>query len=146
MFRRIGVIVVMLCAVLMVSPALSGEVAVVDIPGVISKSAPGKAAQKYVDALQAELQKVYDQYAKTEKDPAKIEIRRVELDHQYNVEHARVSGLVADRLRTVTDKWLKSNKKGVTIILPKSAAVAVSAKADISNEILKLFNKETIKF
>ncbi len=129
-----------------VSPAVAGEAAVVDIPGVVAKSTPGKAAQQYVDALKTELQKVYDEYAKTEKGPSMIETRRVELDHRYNVEYARVSGLVADRLRTVMDKWLESNRKGVTIILPKSSTVAVSVKADISNDILKLFDKEKIKF
>lgn len=127
-------------------PACAGEVAFVDVSQVISQSAPGKAAQKKVDDLRAKLNKDLENYAKTEKDGGKVEIRQLELNREYNAEHARVTNLVVERLRKVIDTWLKTNKKGVTAVVSKTNAISVSAKADITKDILSLFNKEKIDF
>ena len=127
-------------------PAYAGDVAFVDVSQVISQSTPGKTAQKKVDELRAKLNKELENYAKTEKDKGKIEIRQLELNREYNVEHTRVTNLIVERLRTVIDKWVKTNKKGVTAVVPRNNAISVSAKADVTKDILKLFNKEKIDF
>ena len=60
-------------------PAHAGEVAFVDVSQVIAQSNPGKTAQKRVDELRAKLNKELENYAKTEKDKGKVEIRQLEL-------------------------------------------------------------------
>lgn len=129
-----------------VPPAHAGEVAFINAAEVIAQSAPGKAGQKYVDDLRAKLQADLEKYSKTEKDKGKIEIRQLELNREYNLEYTRVTNLIAERLRNVIGKWLKSNKKGITAVVAKNQAIAVSAKADISKDILSLFTKEKISF
>ncbi|WP_346690360.1 OmpH family outer membrane protein [uncultured Cloacibacillus sp.] len=127
-------------------PAHAGEVAFVDVSQVIAQSNPGKTAQKRVDELRAKLNKELENYAKTEKDKGKVEIRQLELNREYNIEHTRVTNLIVERLRKVIDTWLKTNKKGVTAVVSKSNAISVSAKADVTKDILTKFNKEKIDF
>ena len=57
-----------------------------------------------------------------------------------------MSALVMDALRKCANDWLKVNKKGVTVIVPAGSALAYSAKADVSGEILKKLNAVTIDF
>lgn len=128
------------------SPLDAGEVAFVDVAQVINDSEPGKAGQKIVDDLRAKLNSEFEEYSKTESDAQKVRQRQAELNQTYAQEHARVSALVADRLRQVTERWLKSNKKGFTAVVPKANALAVSADADVSREILRLLNREKIDF
>ena len=137
-----------LCLALFVhsAPAAAGEVAFVDVAQVINDSEPGKAGQKIVDDLRAQLNKEFENYSKVESDQQKVRQRQMELNQRYAQEHARISALVADRLREVTERWLKSNKKGFTAVVPKANALAVSADMDISREILRLLNREKIDF
>lgn len=129
-----------------VSPAYAGDVAFVDVVKVISDSAPGKEGQKIVDDLRAKLNAEFEQYAKTEKDQQKVRARQVALNQQYQKEHVRVSNLVAERLRKVTENWLKSNKKGYTAVVTKDHVLAVNAKDEVTSEITKLLSKEKINF
>ena len=49
-------------------------------------------------------------------------------------------------LRKVVDQWIKSNKKGVTVIVPANVALGFAKSADVSAEILKRLNTVTIDF
>lgn len=129
-----------------VSPAYAGDVAFVDVVKVISDSIPGKDGQKIVDDLRAKLNAEFEQYAKTEKDQQKVRERQMALNQQYQQEHVRISNLVAERLRSVTERWLKNNKKGYTAVVTKDHVMAVNDKNDITAEITKLFNREKINF
>lgn len=126
--------------------AFAGEVAFVDVAQVINDSTPGKAGQKIVDDLRAQLNAEFEKYSQTESDQAKVRQRQIELNNAYAQEHARISNLVAERLREVTERWLKSNKKGFTAVVPKGSALAVAADADVSREILRLLNREKVDF
>lgn len=126
--------------------ASAGEVAFVDVAQVISQSAPGKEGQKIVDDLRAELNTRFETFSKTEHDQQKVRERQIELNNTYAQEHMRVTALLAERLRSVTEKWLAANKKGYTSVVPKASALAVNAGDDVSKELLELMNKEKIDF
>ena len=126
------------------------EVAVVDVARVINASAPGKAGQKYVDKLLASLNAEFERFkqknAKAKNAAQLTAQKQAELNAEYGREYDRVSALVMDALRKCANDWLKVNKKGVTVIVPAGSALAYSAKADISGEILRKLNTVTIDF
>lgn len=133
-------------------PSLSeaGEIAVVEIARVIDGSAPGKAGQRYVDKLKAGLEDERERYKKNvakDKDAAEKTARKqAELTSQYHAEYTRVTNLVTSELRKVIAQWLKTNKKGVTVVLPAHQTLGFAKGADISKEIMTKFNAVTIDF
>lgn len=137
---------------LTIFPSLSeaGEVAVVEIARVIDGSAPGKAGQKYVDKLKANLEAELERYKKSvakDKDAAEKTARKqAELTAQYRAEYERATNLVTAELRKVIAQWLKTNKKGVTVVLPAHGTLGFAKGADISKEIMAKFNAVTIDF
>ena len=141
-----------LVILLTVFPSLSeaGEVAVVEIARVIDGSAPGKAGQRYVDKLKASLEDELKRYKKSvakDKDASEKTARKqAELTSQYRAEYARVTDLVTAELRKVIAQWLKTNKKGVTVILPAHETLGFAKGADISKEIMAKLNAVTIDF
>ena len=126
--------------------AVAGEVAFIDVAQVINDSTPGKEGQKIVDDLRAKLNAEFENYSKIMSDEQKVRQRQMELNQAYAQEHSRVTALVMERLREVTERWLKSNKKGFTAVVQKNSALAVNAGVDVSKEILALFNREKIDF
>ncbi|WP_346688142.1 hypothetical protein [uncultured Cloacibacillus sp.] len=130
--------------------AAEAETAVVDVARVIDASAPGKAGQQYVDNLQKALNEEFERFRKAnekEKDgERKIAQKQAELNAEFFRERDRVTALVMAELRKVVDQWIKSNKKGVTVIVPANVALGFAKSADVSAEILKRLNTVTIDF
>lgn len=130
--------------------AAEAEVAVVDVARVIDASAPGKAGQQYVDNLQKALNEEFERFRKAhEKDKdgeQKIAQKQAELNAEFFRERDRVTALITAELRKAADAWIKSNKKGVTVIVPAHAALGFAKGADVSAEILKRLNTVTIDF
>ena len=129
--------------------AAEAETAVVDVARVIDASAPGKAGQKYVDNLQKALNEEFERFRKAnekEKDGER-KIAQKQAEHaEFFRERDRVTALVMAELRKVVDQWIKSNKKGVTVIVPANVALGFAKSADVSAEILKRLNTVTIDF
>ena len=113
-------------------------------------SAPGKAGQKYVDnlknALEGELKRFREKNAKVKDGQQKIARKQAELNGEYQREYNRVSALVMTALRNSVQDWLKSNKKGVTAVIPANTALGYTKGADISKEILRKLNAVKIDF
>ena len=148
--KAVTALLLVLCALIAAAPARAGEVAVIDVARVIDASAPGKAGQKYVDNLLASLNAEFERFkqknAKAKNAAQLTAQKQAELNAEYGREYDRVTALVMDALRKCANDWLKVNKKGVTVIVPAGSALAYSAKADISGEILKKLNAVTIDF
>ena len=132
-----------------VGPAFA-EVAVVDVARVIDASAPGKAGQKYVDnlkaSLEAELERFVKKTAKDKDAQAKAANKQAELNAQFAAEYDRVTARVMDELRKVVAQWIKTNKKGITVVVPAHTALGYAPAADVSGEILKKLNAVAIDF
>lgn len=132
------------------APALCGETAVVEVARVIDASAPGKAGQNYVDKLKADLEAELERYkarvAKDKDAEAKIARKQAELSEQFRREYARVTETVTAALRSVIADWLKTNKQGVTVVLPAHEALGYAESANISAEILRRLNGVVIDF
>ncbi len=103
-----------------------------------------------MDDLKAKLEAELEKYSKSiEKDKdaqAKRAQKQRELTAQFQGEYARVTNLVTGALRKIINQWLKTNKKGVTVVVPSNGTLAFSPKADISGEILKKLNAVKINF
>ena len=54
--------------------------------------------------------------------------------------------MLMDALRSVAQKWLKGNKRGVTVIVPSNGALASSPGADVSDELRRLLDRVSIDF
>ena len=136
-------LLLVLCALAAAVPARAG-VAVVNVAEVIDSSAPGKAGQKYVDnlknALEGELKRFREKNAKVKDGQQKIARKQAELNGEYQREYNRVSALIMTALRNSVQDWLKSNKKGVTAVIPANTALGYTKGADISKEILLKLN------
>lgn len=124
----------------------AGEIAVVEVARVIDGSAPGKAGQEYVNKLKAELERYRKNVAKDKDAAEKTARKQAELTAQYRAEYARVTDLVTAELRKVIAQWLKTNKKGVTVVLPAHGTLGFAKGADISKEIMAKLNAVTIDF
>ena len=113
-------------------------------------SAPGKAGQKYVDNLKASLEVELERFVKkTAKDKdaqAKAANKQAELNAQFAAEYDRVTARVMDELRKAVAQWIKTNKKGITVVIPAHTALGFSPAADVSGEILKKLNAVAIDF
>ena len=51
-----------------------------------------------------------------------------------------------DELRKVVAQWIKTNKKGITVVVPAHTALGYAPAADVSGEILKKLNAVAIDF
>ena len=136
-------LLLVLCALADAVPACA-EVAVVNVAEVIDSSAPGKAGQKYVNnlknALEGELKRFSEKNAKAKDGQQKIARKQTELNGEYQREYNRVRALVMTALRNSVQDWLKSNKKGVTAVIPVNTALGYAKESDISKEILLRLN------
>ncbi len=128
------------------SPSRAADVAFVDLVKVISESAPGKEGQKIVDDLRAQLQTELKQYADTEKDAQKVQQRQFELNRRFQQEHARISAILTQLVNTVGERWLRRNQKNYYALVPMERVLAVDPKMDVSDEILRLMNREIVDF
>lgn len=136
---------------LVISPAASAaEIAVVDVAKVIDNSIPGKAGQAYVDAIKSRLDSELKRYEAelndTKVKEEKLAKKREELNERYNEEFTRVTSILMRELNKTAQGWLKGNKRGFVMVLSNNHMIALLPEADVSAEILKLFNKTTIDF
>ena len=145
--NAVKLLLLVVCA--LAAPAFA-EVAVVDVARVIDASAPGKAGQKYVDnlkaSLEAELERFVNKTAKDKDAQAKAANKQAELNAQFAAEYDRVTARVMDELRKVVAQWIKTNKKGITVVVPAHTALGYAPAADVSGEILKKLNAVAIDF
>ena len=147
LIKAVTALLLVVCA--LAAPAFA-EVAVVDVARVIDASAPGKAGQKYVDnlkaSLEAELERFIKKTAKDKDAQAKAANKQAELNAQFAAEYDRVTARVMDELRKVVAQWIKTNKKGITVVVPAHTALGYAPAADVSGEILKKLNAVAIDF
>lgn len=147
LIKAVTALLLVVCA--LAAPAFA-EVAVVDVARVIDASAPGKAGQKYVDnlkaSLEAELERFIKKTAKDKDAQAKAANKQAELNAQFAAEYDRVTACVMDELRKVVAQWMKTNKKGITVVVPAGGTLGFSAKADVSKEILRKLNAVKLDF
>ena len=145
--KAAALLLLVLCA--FAAPA-HAEVAVVDVVQVIDSSVPGKAGQKYVDNLKSQLDAEFESYkrsvAKDKDAQAKTAQKQAELTAQFAAEYDRVTARVMDELRKAVAQWIKTNKKGITVVVPAHTALGYAPAADVSGEILKKLNAVAIDF
>ena len=131
------------CMVLLCASEAAAETAVADVACIIDSSLPGRAGQAYVDGLRR-------RYAEKLRTSSNVEAllaqRCAEAEAAYNAEMSRVSAMLMDALRSVAQKWLKGNKRGVTVIVPSNGVLASSPGADVSDELRRLLDRISIDF
>ena len=128
----------------------AAETAVADVARIIDSSLPGKAGQAFVDGLRRRLDAEIKEYAEKIRTSSNAEAllaqKCAEAEAAYNAEMSRVSALLMDALRSVAEKWLRGNKRGVTVIVPVNGALAASPAADVSDELRRRLDKISIDF
>ena len=138
------------CMVLMCASEAAAETAVADVARIIDSSLPGKAGQAFVDGLRRRLDAEIKEYAEKIRTSSNVEAllaqKCAEAEAAYNAEMSRVSALLMDALRSVAEKWLRGNKRGVTVIVPANEALAASPAADVSDELRRRLDKISIDF
>ena len=77
---------------------------------------------------------------------AKITQKRVELNVQFKNEYLRVTNLISSELKKVITQWIKTNKKGITVVLPAHEALGYAGSANISRDIQLRFDSVKINF
>ena len=111
---------------------------------------PRKAGQAFVDGLRRRLDAEIKEYAEKIRTSSNVEALLAQKCGRgraaYNAEMSRVSALLMDALRSVAEKWLRGNKRGVTVIVPANEALAASPGADVSDELRRLLDKISINF
>ena len=131
-------------------PVRAAEVAVVDIVRVIDASSPGKAGQKYIDKVRAELDAELSSYVKglggSKEAVSLTEQKRAELARRFDEELFRVLDILMKKLKEVAHGWLNNNKHGVKVIVAGGSVLAVSSGVDVSEDILRLFNDVKVDF
>lgn len=147
LIKAVTVLILVVCA--LAAPAFA-DIAVVDVARVIDASAPGKAGQKYIDnlkaSLEAELERFVKKTAKDKDAQAKAANKQAELNAQFAAEYDRVTARVMDELRKVIAQWIKTNKKGISVVVPAHTALGYAPAADVSGAILKKLNTVAIDF
>ena len=138
------------CMVLLCASEAAAETAVADVARIIDTSLPGKAGQAFVDGLRRRLDAEITEYAEKIRTSSNVEAllaqKCAEAEAAYNAEMSRVSALLMDALRSVAEKWLHGNKRGVKVIVLASEALAASPGADVSDELRRQFDKISIDF
>ena len=134
----------------MVGRGLHGSYVRVRGRGRNRRSLPGKAGQAFVDGLRRRLDVEIQEYAEKIRTSSNVEAllaqKCAEAEAAYNAEMSRVSALLMDALRSVAEKWLRGNKRGVTVIVPVNGALAASPAADVSDELRRRLDKISIDF
>lgn len=136
--------------VLMCASEAAAETAVADVARIIDTSLPGKAGQAFVDGLRRRLDAEIKEYAEKIRTSSNVEAllaqKCAEAEAAYNAEMSRVSALLMDALHSVAQRWLRGNKRGVTVIVPVNGALAASPAADVSDELRRRLDKISIDF
>ena len=134
--------------VLMCASEAAAETAVADVARIIDTSLPGKAGQAFVDGLRRRLDVEIQEYAEKIRTSSNVEALLAQkcAEAEAAAEMSRVSALLMDALRSVAEKWLRGNKRGVTVIVPVNGTLAASPAADVSDELRRRLDKISIDF
>lgn len=147
---RRGLLLWTAACLMFAASAASGEVAVADVTRVIESSRPGIAGRAVLDELRGRLADELVRYAEklgeTPEAEAELSRRYAEAEAAYSAEVRRISEILTDVLRGAAQKWLKNNKRGVTVIIPADSALAASDGADVSDELLRQMDKIMVDF
>lgn len=127
------------------------KTAVVDMMRVMRDSAPGKAGVKYLEGIQADMQKKLDGIqSRLEKDPkdeaAMQDLQKVYASSQQRMqaEQQNVVNMLNDTIQRVLNAYRDSH--GLEVILASDAAMAYSPKIDVTSAIITEVDKQKLEF
>lgn len=125
--------------------------AVVDMMRVMRDSAPGKYGVKYLESIQAEMQKKLDDIqARLEKDPkdesAMQDLQKVYAASQQRMqtEQQNVVNMLNDTIQRVLNAYRE--KHNLEVILASDAAMAYSPKIDVTEAIIAEVDRQKVEF
>lgn len=128
------------------------EIAVVDTVKLATSSTPGRAAADYLTKVQTSLQKsmdevqtIYKGKENTDEGRNAILQGKAALDQQLVLYRQAVATELDKIIAESIVDWRKKNKK-TQIVLPGAAVMDFDKDADITNEVMPLLNKKSIKF
>lgn len=138
------------CFIVADAYAIGKGVVFVDAHELMTKSEPGKKAQKHVEEAKAILQGALDQVIAINEekkknlkgDEAKYfnpqpEIQRAQalLQQQFQAHMNEVNVRMSLLIQEASDKWLKRNSDYMAVV-PKNVAFATNKKADVTGKIM----------
>lgn len=125
--------------------------AVVDMMRVMRDSAPGKSGVKYLETIQAEMQKSLDEIqGRLEKNPkdesAMQDLQKVYAASQQRMqtEQQNVVNILNDTIQRVLNTYREKNS--LEVILASDAAMAYSPKIDVTDAIIAEVDRQKVEF
>lgn len=135
--------------------------AVIDTNRVLKESSPGLKSANHLQRVQAEVQaqlrNLRDAAVKEmegkdpEKDKEAIDAANLQLQEslkqlqlRVQAEQNRIAGIVNDAFRKTVEDYREKN--GLALIIGKSNIIAYSVDIDITDEIIREFNKTDVSF
>lgn len=127
------------------------SIAVVDIVRVMRDSEAGKAGIKYLEDLQAGIQKQLDDIQnKLEKDPENEQLQKqlqtvyMNAQQQMGEEQQNVLSQLQNVTKRVMDEFRKA--KGYDVLFSAETLSSYDAKLDVTNDLLVEMNKQKVNF
>ncbi len=131
--------------------ASGANFAVVDIVRVMRDSEPGKAGIKYLESLQADIQKQLDDIqAGLEKDPDNEDLQKqlqtvyMNAQQQMGEEQQNVLSQLQNVTKRVMDDFRKA--KGYDLLFSAETLSSYDEKLDVTNALLEEMNKQKVTF
>ena len=131
--------------------ASGANFAVVDIVRVMRDSEPGKAGIKYLETLQADIQKQLDDIqAGLEKDPDNEDLQKqlqtvyMNAQQQMGEEQQNVLSQLQNVTKRVMDDFRKA--KGYDLLFSAETLSSYDEKLDVTNALLEEMNKQKVTF
>lgn len=126
-------------------------IAVVDMARVMRDSEPGKAGVKFLEGLQADMQKKLNEIQKrleTKPDDAtaqkELQTTYITAQQRMQAEQQNVINVLYDAMQRVANAY--RTEKGYDVILSTESVTSFDAKVDVTNAILAAMNKQKIEF
>lgn len=127
------------------------KIAVVDMGSLMRDSAPGKAGVKYLEAMQAGMQKELDAIQdKIERNPddedAMRELQRIYASSQQRVQAE--SQNVINTLLNVVQRVLNNfrEKNGYAVMIGSDAMASFDPKIDVTSQVMSELDKQEVKY
>ena len=142
----------LLCAACQQGEEKSGpSFAVVDIVRVMRDSEPGKAGIKYLESMQADIQKQLDDIqAGLEKDPDNEDLQKqlqtvyMNAQQQMGEEQQNVLSQLQNVTKRVMDEFRKA--RGYDVLFSAETLSSYDDKLDVTNALLEEMNKQKVTF
>lgn len=154
-YRMLRILSVLCCVCftpLFLQTAWGMDVAVVDVPRILSESQPGKAGEAHLKKAQEALQKGMDDvlalYKGKENTPEAQQALResqVALERQLAVERQAVLQVLGGLLEKAVKDWRQANKK-YTHVISSQVLLDFDKTTDVTAAVMKLMNLMTPKF